>query len=93
MWLARRWSLTMRHQKKIGQEQNVIKKNSFQLSWNHTLICCRLIIYIIKIRGKITTKLGDIKSDPVNNPKGQNQNNKKKKKKKKDPQTGSNTKK
>jgi len=46
----------------MGQEQNVKKKNSFQLSWNHTLICCRLLIYIIKIRGKITTKLGGHKT-------------------------------
>lgn len=57
----------------ISQEQNDIKKNRVQLSWNTTLICCKLLIYILlkKKERKNYIKLGDTKLDPVNNPNGQ----------------------
>ena len=52
----------------IRQKQNDIKKNSVQLSWNTTLICCQFIIYIIKKERKLHKNWGVIKPDPVNNP-------------------------
>ena len=57
----------------ISQEQNDIKKNSVQLGWNNTLLCCQLLIYIMKKEKKYIKIGGDIKPDSVNNPNGQKQ--------------------
>jgi len=50
----------------ISQEQNDIKKNSVQLSWYPTLICCQLLIYIIKKKNEILTQTKVIEKENKN---------------------------